>query len=86
MRDPKPLESTRFAGAIDTVGGRCWRPLIPQIMYNGVIAATGNAGGFQFSTAVFPFILRNIRLQGVDSVHAPSEIRGECVAITFQKT
>ncbi|MEE2821142.1 MAG: oxidoreductase, partial [Pseudomonadota bacterium] len=34
------------------------------------------AGGFQFSTTVFPFILRNIRLQGVDSVHAPSEIRG----------
>ena len=75
MRDPKPLESTRFAGAIDTVGGQMLATLIPQIMYNGVIAATGNAGGFQFSTTVFPFILRNIRLQGVDSVHAPSEIR-----------
>ena len=74
-RDPKPLESTRFAGAIDTVGGQVLATLIPQIMYNGVIAATGNAGGFQFSTTVFPFILRNIRLQGVDSVHAPSETR-----------
>jgi len=74
-RDPKPLESTRFAGAIDTVGGQVLATLIPQIMYNGVIAATGNAGGFQFSTTVFPFILRNIRLQGVDSVHAPTEIR-----------
>ena len=73
-RDPKPLESTRFVGAIDTVGG-VLATLIPQIMYNGVIAATGNAGGFQFSTTVFPFILRNIRLQGVDSVHAQSEIR-----------
>ena len=74
-RDPKPLESTRFAGAIDTVGGQVLATLIPQIMYNGVVAATGNAGGFQFSTTVFPFILRNIRLQGVDSVHAPTEIR-----------
>ena len=65
-RDPKPLESTRFAGAIDTVGGQVLATLvIPQIMYNGVIAATGNAGGFQFSTTVFPFILRNIRLQKV---------------------
>ena len=74
-RDAKPLESTRFAGAIDTVGGQVLATLIPQIMYNGVVAATGNAGGFQFSTTVFPFILRNIRLQGVDSVHAPSETR-----------
>jgi acrylyl-CoA reductase (NADPH) len=74
-RDPKPLESTRFAGAIDTAGGQILATLIPQIMYNGVIAATGNAGGFQFSTTVFPFILRNIRLQGVDSVHAPTETR-----------
>ena len=74
-RDPKPLESTRFAGAIDTVGGKILATLIPQIMYNGVIAATGNAGGFQFTTTVFPFILRKIRLQGVDSVHAPREIR-----------
>ena len=74
-RDPKPLESTRFAGAIDTAGGQIRATLIPQIMYNGVIAATGNAGGFQFSTTVFPFILRNIRLQGVDSVHAPTEAR-----------
>lgn len=75
MRDPKPLESTRFAGAIDTVGGQCLATLIAQIQYNGVIAATGNAGGFQLNTTVFPFILRNIRLQGVDSVHAPAETR-----------
>jgi acrylyl-CoA reductase (NADPH) len=74
-REPKPLESTRFAGAIDTVGGQVLATLIPQIMYNGVVAATGNAGGFQFTTTVFPFILRNIRLQGVDSVHAPRATR-----------
>lgn len=75
MRDPKPLESTRFAGAIDTVGGQCLASLIAQIQYNGVIAATGNAGGFALNTTVFPFILRNIRLQGVDSVHAPATRR-----------
>ena len=74
-RDSKPLESTRFAGAIDTVGGQTLAALIAQIEYNGVIAATGNASGFTLNTTVFPFILRNIRLQGVDSVHAPSEIR-----------
>ena len=74
-RDPKPLESARFAGAIDTAGGQILATLIPQIMYNGVIVSTGNAGGSQFSTTVFPFILRNIRLQGVDSVHAPTETR-----------
>jgi len=74
-REPKPLESTRFAGAIDTVGGQTLATLIAQIQYNGVIAATGNASGFQLNTTVFPFILRNIRLQGVDSVHAPRATR-----------
>jgi|TARA_B110000305_G_scaffold180249_1_gene199848 acrylyl-CoA reductase (NADPH) len=74
-RDSKPLESTRFAGAIDTVGGQVLSTLITQTRYNGVIAATGNAGGFKLNTTVFPFILRNIRLQGVDSVHAPTQTR-----------
>ena len=37
--------------------------------------ATGNAGGIQLETTVFPFILRNIRLQGVDSVQASQEAR-----------
>lgn len=74
-RDSKPLESTRFAGAIDTVGGQILATLITQIDYRGVVAATGNASGFQLNTTVFPFILRNIRLQGVDSVHAPRETR-----------
>ncbi len=75
MRDAKPLESTRFAGAIDTVGGQCLATLIAQMQYGGIVAATGNAGGIQLNTTVFPFILRNVRLQGVDSVHAPAETR-----------
>lgn len=75
MRDAKPLESTRFAGAIDTIGGQCLSTLIAQMQYGGIVAATGNAGGIQLNTTVFPFILRNVRLQGVDSVHAPAETR-----------
>jgi acrylyl-CoA reductase (NADPH) len=39
--------------------------------YNGTVAACGLAGGYHLPTTVMPFILRNVRLQGVDSVHTP---------------
>lgn len=71
----KPLESTRWAGVVDTVGGAVLAKVLAQTQYGGTVVATGNAGGIQLETTVFPFILRNIRLQGVDSVQAPQEAR-----------
>jgi acrylyl-CoA reductase (NADPH) len=43
--------------------------------YNSAVAACGLAGGFDLPTTVMPFILRNVRLQGVDSVSCPFEKR-----------
>ncbi|TXY16122.1 acrylyl-CoA reductase (NADPH) [Vibrio mimicus] len=71
----RPLEKQLWAGAIDTVGSKVLAKLLAQMDYNGVVAACGLAGGFDLPTTVMPFILRNVRLQGVDSVNCPLEKR-----------
>ena len=63
----KPLQSQRWAGVVDTVGGSTLASAISQTAYRGAVASTGNAGGPEFSSTVFPFILRGVRLLGVDS-------------------
>ena len=71
----RPLEKQRWAGAIDTVGDAILARVIAETDYRGVVAACGLAGGFKLPTTVMPFILRNVRLQGVDSVMCPVDIR-----------
>lgn len=66
-----PLETQRWAGAIDTVGDTVLARILSEMDYSGAVAACGLAGGFKLSTTVMPFILRNVRLQGVDSVMCP---------------
>ncbi|MDY4317237.1 MDR family oxidoreductase [Pectobacterium actinidiae] len=68
---PRPLEKQRWAGAVDTVGDNVLATLLAQMDYNATVAACGLAGGIALPTTVMPFILRNVRLQGVDSVMAP---------------
>ncbi|CAH0524302.1 acrylyl-CoA reductase (NADPH) [Vibrio hippocampi] len=71
----KPLERQVWAAAVDTVGSKLLSKVLAQMNYNGVVAACGLAGGFDLPTTVMPFILRNVRLQGVDSVMCPREKR-----------
>ncbi|GIW26776.1 MAG: quinone oxidoreductase [Meiothermus sp.] len=71
----KPLESERFAGAVDTVGGAVLAGVLPRVAYGGSVAACGNAGGAKLETTVFPFILRGVNLLGIDSVMCPKEKR-----------
>ncbi|MDR2224785.1 MAG: oxidoreductase [Providencia sp.] len=73
----KPLDKQLWAGAIDTVGGELLANLLAQTHYNGAVAACGLAGGFNLPTSVMPFILRNVRLQGVDSVYFPAAKRAK---------
>lgn len=73
--DSRPLEKQTWAGAIDTVGGKVLATLLAQMNYGGCVAACGLAGGTSLPTTVMPFILRNVRLQGVDSVMAPAPLR-----------
>ncbi|MBY5949009.1 MDR family oxidoreductase [Photobacterium rosenbergii] len=71
----RPLEKQVWAGAVDTVGSKVLSKVLAQMDYNSAVAACGLAGGFDLPTTVMPFILRNVRLQGVDSVMCPTEKR-----------
>lgn len=82
VRDPaeddfgeRPLESARFAGAVDTVGGELLARLLPVIDWWGNVAAIGNAGGASFTTTVYPFILRGVNLLGINSMATPRPLR-----------
>ncbi|MCL6527143.1 MAG: oxidoreductase [Thermaceae bacterium] len=71
----KPLESERFGGAVDTVGGAILAGVLPRMARGGSVAACGNAGGARFETTVFPFILRGVNLLGIDSNFCPQPRR-----------
>lgn len=71
----RPLESERWGGAIDTVGGATLGGLFRSMAYHSAVAACGNAGGVEFTTSVFPFILRGVALLGVESVVVPPDER-----------
>ena len=70
-----PLDSAVWAGAIDSVGGATLVNLLKAMRYHGVVAACGLAGGAAFNGTVFPFILRGVRLIGIDSVNFPAAAR-----------
>ena len=72
---PKPLEAETWAGAIDTVGSVMLAKVLARMKYNGVVTACGLAGGTDLPTTVMPFILRGVRLQGIDSVMANTAAR-----------
>lgn len=74
----KPLAKTRWAGVIDTVGSTTLANAISQVMPEGTVAATGLAGGMDLPTNVAPFILRGVRLIGVNSVTTPLPRRLAC--------
>jgi acrylyl-CoA reductase (NADPH) len=72
----KPLESERWAGAIDAVAGAMLGRVLKQIKYGGSVAAIGLAGGPAIEGAMItPFILRGVNLLGIDSVMQPYDNR-----------
>jgi len=71
----RPLESEKWAGCIDNVGGEMLARILGQLKYGCSAAAIGNAGGHQVPASVIPFLLRGINLLGIDSVNQPYENR-----------
>ena len=67
----RPLESERWAGAVDAVGGATLPYVLRTLKVGGAVASSGNAGGAGLQTTVFPFILRGVALLGMDSVNMP---------------
>ena len=71
------MEKTRWAGAVDCVGGEVLAGVLRSVRYGGAVAACGNTGGVKLPATVLPFILRGVSLLGVDSVQTPIEERKE---------
>ena len=68
---PRPLGKTRWAGAVDCVGGTTLADVLSTLKYGGAVAASGLTGGAGLNTTVMPFILRGVALLGIDSVQLP---------------
>ena len=71
----RPLDKGVWAAAFDSVGGHQLAAMIRSMQQHGLIASFGNAGGIELNSTVLPFILRGVRLIGVDSAYTPMEIR-----------
>ena len=69
--DGKPLESERWAAAVDSVGAATLPYILRTLRRGGAVAACGNASGSALTTTVFPFILRGAAILGIDSAYMP---------------
>ena len=65
--ESKLLEKGIWDGVVDTVGGESLTKILAQTKPTGIIAACGNAGGIKLNTSVMPFIIRGVKLWGIDS-------------------
>jgi len=73
----RPLEKATWAGAVDPVGGETLAWLTRTMNYGGCIASSGLTGGHELHTTVMPFILRGVKLLGIDSAMCPMPLRTE---------
>lgn len=71
----RPLESARFGGVVDNVGGELLAGLIRHVDLFGNVAVIGNASGAELQTTVFPFILRGVSLLGISSANCAMALR-----------
>ena len=73
----RPLEKATWAAAVDAVGGETLAWLTRTMMYGGCIASSGLTGGTELHTTVLPFILRGVKLLGIDSAMCVMQARLE---------
>ena len=69
-KDARPLDKGLYDGAVDTVGGNVLAKVLSHIKHSGIVAACGNASSIKLNTTVMPFIIRGVKLWGIDSVNA----------------
>ncbi|KAB7884391.1 YhdH/YhfP family quinone oxidoreductase [Poseidonibacter ostreae] len=69
----KPMMGEKYAGVVDTVGGEILANALKYIKYDGVATCCGLTSSHELNTNVFPFILRGVRLIGIDSVECKLE-------------
>ncbi len=71
----RPMLRGTYAGAVDTVGGNTLATLLKTTQYGGAVTCCGMVAGANFTSSVFPFILRGVSLLGVDSVECDMSVR-----------
>ena len=69
-KDARPLDKGLWDGAVDTVGGKVLENILAQVKDAGIVAACGNAADIKLNTTVMPFIIRGVKLWGINSVTA----------------
>ena len=69
MKEPRPLDKGLWDGAVDTVGGQVLSNILAQTKETGIVAACGNASDIKLNTTVMPFIIRGVKLWGINSVN-----------------
>jgi acrylyl-CoA reductase (NADPH) len=74
-QDSKPLEAALWDGVVDTTGGKILSRALSQTRPNGIVAACGLASNYKLDTTVMPFIIRGVKLWGIDSVMCSSKRR-----------
>ena len=70
MKDARPLDKGLWDGAVDTVGGKVLENILSQTKDGGIVSACGNAADIKLNTTVMPFIIRGVKLWGLNSVTA----------------
>ena len=68
-KEARPLDKGLWDGAVDTVGGQVLSNILSQIKEGGIVAACGNAADINLNTTVMPFIIRGVKLWGINSVN-----------------
>ena len=75
VKDARPLDKGLWDGAVDTVGGKVLENILSQTKDAGIVAACGNAADIKLNTTVMPFIIRGVKLWGINSVTASNKRR-----------
>jgi len=73
--EPRPLDKGLYDGAVDTVGGNVLAKVLSHIKETGIVAACGNALDIKLNTTVMPFIIRGVKLWGINSVNTSKKRR-----------
>ena len=68
IKDCRPLDKGLWDGAVDTVGGKVLENILAQTKDSGIVSACGNAADIKLNTTVMPFIIRGVKLWGINSV------------------
>ena len=75
-KDPRPIDKGLWDGVVDTVGGKILANAIAQTKSNGIISVCGNANSNELNTNLLPFMLRGIKVWGMDSANCSIKRRG----------